>query len=748
MADFLRRRRFDLLGLLAGLLLAAGLTILLIDQPPARFAIPQRYITNLMAGRGFAYNPGDPVLLNAASPPFVFVVALMARFSEALPTAAMIVGGIGLGLGVLGLWGAYLAEPDRPGLPATLVTLMWLGLPLTWNTLGIETPLWLGLCLLAVWAHVAGKPALAFPLLALAMLVRPETALLLAVLVIDSVIVGQKVSMLAIGIGIGIVALGLLWGQVTFSAGGPLAGMGVIRPADPDILTGGWLSGLEATLTALLALSPLWIAAALLALVGAFFLPGNGNRAGLILVGWAGLHVLVLGVLNVPFSAWLLAPLGAALAVLMAAAVEGVARLLPDSAGVWGTAGAVVIGVGLVAVPAVPTLLVAGEPDRGGAPLLMALPSEAAAAAGRWIESSTPPDATVGVMALDALGTETSRGLLAYSGALQPDLRAAYQRGDGSWWLSERVPDVLVLPDGIDLNGYAPAGDDWFNATYRAVQVVQGDPTLTIYQRTADPAPLTDHLVNLIRFPSGPTLNRISTDFELDPLTTDGSTGRMRIEWVIEGEVQPTAYAGVRIIHRDGTVASIATRPLAIEGWPRRELITTYHTVPLPATAPAGLYEVQVGLGVDPFMLDWQAVTNAKLPFEQTVFLGALSGLQADFGEIEASGYRIARTEAGIEVLLMWEANGPPTVDYRVFVQLRDAAGAVIETVVMEPYDGAYPTSIWSAGEQVAETYILNGGLPPGTYQVYIGLLDPADERVLTLDGRDAVLVAPLAISE
>ena len=97
-------------------------------------------------------------------------------------------------------------------------------------------------------------------------------------------------------------------------------------------------------------------------------------------------------------------------------------------------------------------------------------------------------------------------------------------------------------------------------------------------------------------------------------------------------------------------------------------------------------------------------------------------------------------------MLLLWQAIQAPLVDYRVFIQVRDMAGGIAAQTEAEPYAGAYPTSVWSAGEQVADAYIVDtSGLAPGEYEVYAGLLDPDGNRLLSVEGVEAVLLGEAA---
>ena len=106
---------------------------------------------------------------------------------------------------------------------------------------------------------------------------------------------------------------------------------------------------------------------------------------------------------------------------------------------------------------------------------------------------------------------------------------------------------------------------------------------------------------------------------------------------------------------------------------------------------------------------------------------------------------------------LAWQAVAPDGRDYTVFVHLLDGAGELVAQSDGPPQGGAYPTSIWSAGEQVADTraLALPGDLPPGEYTLFVGLYDPASgARLPAIDvtgtraPNDAVELARIVIGD
>ena len=135
------------------------------------------------------------------------------------------------------------------------------------------------------------------------------------------------------------------------------------------------------------------------------------------------------------------------------------------------------------------------------------------------------------------------------------------------------------------------------------------------------------------------------------------------------------------------------------------------------------------------------------MPIPEAVYLGAVSGARAEFGDVALNGYRLVSQEEGLEVLLMWEALNPPQADYRVAIQVRDPLGTIVTRLEAEALEGAYPSSFWARGEQVPDTYVLStADIPPGDYDVYVGLIDPDDRRLLTVDGRDVVFIGRVSV--
>lgn len=110
------------------------------------------------------------------------------------------------------------------------------------------------------------------------------------------------------------------------------------------------------------------------------------------------------------------------------------------------------------------------------------------------------------------------------------------------------------------------------------------------------------------------------------------------------------------------------------------------------------------------------------------------------------------RVQAGdsITTTLVWQTYADPSVEYNVFVHLVPA-GEVTEPLAQAdgvPRDGAYPTSVWAAGERITDTHTLRvpEDLSAGDYDVLAGLYRPdTSQRLLVADGTDHVRLARLS---
>lgn len=136
--------------------------------------------------------------------------------------------------------------------------------------------------------------------------------------------------------------------------------------------------------------------------------------------------------------------------------------------------------------------------------------------------------------------------------------------------------------------------------------------------------------------------------------------------------------------------------------------------------------------------------------------------LDLDFAAgIRLLGYEV-ETEApqpgGIVYLtLYWQAQQPVTQKYKVFTHLLGEVYNINNDNFLwgqqdnEPVNNSRPTTTWRSGEVIVDSYAIpiDAQAPVGTYQIEIGLYDPATgARLPLLDGGDHVLLTSVAVGQ
>ena len=189
--------------------------------------------------------------------------------------------------------------------------------------------------------------------------------------------------------------------------------------------------------------------------------------------------------------------------------------------------------------------------------------------------------------------------------------------------------------------------------------------------------------------------------------------------------------------------------------WAPGEIIDDSFGVPIDPKAPEGVYYLNVGLYQQvgeqavslPLVQDGQPLEATSVNLGPLKIGAAASNftlktanpenpLAQPFGDhpnLTLLGYDLAPPTIGLDRLpdviklkLYWRSEAPLPLDYTVFVHLRDPAGQIVAQKDQPPLAGAYPTSLWDAGEIVADEIVLPlpETLPAGVYNLVIGLYD------------------------
>ncbi|MEM7799075.1 MAG: DUF2142 domain-containing protein [Chloroflexota bacterium] len=140
------------------------------------------------------------------------------------------------------------------------------------------------------------------------------------------------------------------------------------------------------------------------------------------------------------------------------------------------------------------------------------------------------------------------------------------------------------------------------------------------------------------------------------------------------------------------------------------------------------------------------AVGEAKLDGEGQPALTPVNVQTVDFADfVTLEGYQFTSEAAPGQTLnldLFWRANGTPSLDYTVFVQLLTLDGEYMAGGDRPPLNGHYPTTLWESGEQIIDSKLIEipKDLEPGAYQIAVGFYDPQSTlRMERLDGGNVV---------
>jgi hypothetical protein len=120
----------------------------------------------------------------------------------------------------------------------------------------------------------------------------------------------------------------------------------------------------------------------------------------------------------------------------------------------------------------------------------------------------------------------------------------------------------------------------------------------------------------------------------------------------------------------------------------------------------------------------------------------------ANLGDrVVLSGYDLPAGDWGpddiVPLTLFWQRLASVDEDLRVFVHLLDGSGQLVAQNDSAPVGGSRPVSSWQEGEIVVDRHGLGlpTGLPPGEYDLYVGLYQPATgDRLPVLNTAGEVL--------
>ena len=192
----------------------------------------------------------------------------------------------------------------------------------------------------------------------------------------------------------------------------------------------------------------------------------------------------------------------------------------------------------------------------------------------------------------------------------------------------------------------------------------------------------------------------------------------------------------LQVSGRDGVPVGAAETVLS---WRTGEVVSATLLIPIAADAEPARALLQAGLLAAPG--EWQAATSsngralhlpislatAKIPPRQPLAPMPEHVAEATFGdEMRLLGYDVAAGDGAFTVTLYWQSLSSTVVDFTTFAHLLDSSGRLVSQDDSQPQAGAYPTSIWDAGEVVADVkYLQRPSSSPGSLQLAVGVYEP-----------------------
>ena len=230
--------------------------------------------------------------------------------------------------------------------------------------------------------------------------------------------------------------------------------------------------------------------------------------------------------------------------------------------------------------------------------------------------------------------------------------------------------------------------------------------------------------------------------------------------WQAAAPISQQFNTSLRLVDHDGQVV------VQDDGPPARGLIPTNLFFPAPRPAPKTLKPPE-GLPTGRYRLDLAVYdvatlvpTGDPLPIGWFV-LGSPPAPPATPLEVRwQNGLRLVgmdpfsttvRAGEQLDLRLVWSTDVAVDEEYTVFVHLVGADGQPVAQDDHAPEGDFYPTAAWAVGEPVAGAYHLTvpASLPPGQYELKVGLYQPEQNQRLGLEsGDDAYPLAEITVLE
>jgi hypothetical protein len=409
--------------------------------------ITYRYAEQIANGHGFVYNTGESVL-STTTPLYALVLAIFGWVGLDIPLISNSIGAVSLAIGGLALWG--MGRTWGMPLAGIAALLIYPTFPLLIMTLGAETLFLLALILCGMLAVAHKRLYLAAVLFALATLTRADAILAMGIAIVYILISSYREEQTPpwgpLVVYAGFQLPWLIYAWITFGSIFPSTLVAKQQQGTMAISESFFAGLIQQIVNHWAWHAPIYWIYFVLAAIGLIYVVGM-ERRWLLVVGWSLLYMLAYTLLGVTSYFWYYAPVVVGAVVLVAVGVEIVAFYLSEYVQKLWIARIlqVVMMLALIAPQVVGIITLYLTPDHR-----MSVYQDI----GEWLNTYTPPDATVGVLEVGVIGYYADRHMIDFAGLLQPETAnhfshdATYE--DVALWAFERFsPSYLVLHDGM-----------------------------------------------------------------------------------------------------------------------------------------------------------------------------------------------------------------------------------------------------------------------------------------------------------
>ena len=441
-----------------------------------------RYAGNLVAGKGWTFDPGLSTTNGATSPLWTVVLAIAYFFRRDMESnATLLSAGCLAGAGLLTF--ATLRRLVSPMAGAAAAILLVTN-PLLVESRGMESTLFVLLVAAVLFAAcVTDRPVATGVLMGLLVLVRPDGAVLVL-----GVLGYRWWTTRRPPVSMGVAAALTLVPWLVYSSialGTPLPGTLAAKMAQGRSAAfgsfGGHFTYIRSALHAFR--SQRWLQLLGLGAVVGVVLGWRRPPVRpylVLLVGFAGVLFGLYGLaIKPPDYLWYYAPQYAVASVLCGVGIAEAITVVMDHLRlalrarrrlVWSATVVVVVATMLVGV---------GSYARG-------YPYGGYDALSAWLRSTTPPNTTVAASEIGVVGWRSDRTIVDYLGLLSDQSAREVARGDYRSWIDREKPDLFVAHLSPFVFEATPMASDWFSRAYTPVAEITDVPQpsrVRVYRR-------------------------------------------------------------------------------------------------------------------------------------------------------------------------------------------------------------------------------------------------------------------------